>query len=180
MKIFQTGFKGLVVIQNVKFEDSRRYFFELYNQQGYKNNDINDVFVQDNISKSANGSLRGLHFQNPPYDQGKLISVINGKVLDVVVDIRKEEETYGSYFSVVLSEQNGKQVFIPSGFAHGFLTLEDDTIFHYKCTNFYNQEYEFGIAWNDPHLAINWGIAEPVISKKDGELSSWNDFISMF
>lgn len=180
MNIKPTPIKGLIVIEPKVFEDSRGYFFESYNNDKFKEAGLDLNFVQDNQSLSQKGVLRGLHCQNPPWQQGKLVRVIKGAVLDVALDIRKNSPTYGQHFSIVLSEQNKTQLWIPPGFAHGFATLEDDTIFFYKCTQVYNRESESGILWNDPDLKINWSIENPSLSEKDNHLSKWKDFISLF
>ncbi len=172
MKIIETGIPDLVeIIPNV-FGDERGYFFESYNQKNFAEKGLNMQFVQDNQSLSSRGVLRGLHFQAPPFAQGKLVRVLTGSVLDVAVDIRKGSPTYGQHYSVVLSGENKKMFWIPEGFAHGFATLEDDTIFCYKCTGYYHKEAEGCILWNDPELAINWGLDDPMLSEKDqqGEL----------
>jgi dTDP-4-dehydrorhamnose 3,5-epimerase len=137
-------------------------------------------FLQDNESCSHKGVLRGLHFQNPPHAQGKLVRVVKGRVLDVAVDIRKNSSTYGQYISVELSALNHEMLWIPEGFAHGFLSLDDDTIFQYKCTNNYNKESEGGLLWDDESLNINWGIENPIVSEKDMELISFTSLISKF
>ncbi|TSA28208.1 MAG: dTDP-4-dehydrorhamnose 3,5-epimerase [Bacteroidetes bacterium] len=167
MEIIKTPLAGLLIIKPDVFEDERGYFFESYNREKFIAHGIDVNFVQDNESKSKRGVLRGLHFQNPPFAQGKLVRVMRGSVLDVAVDIRTGSPTYGQWSSIVLSGQNKWMYWIPSGFAHGFLTLEDDTIFFYKCTNVYNKESEGAVRWNDPDLRIDWGIEDPVISPKD-------------
>jgi dTDP-4-dehydrorhamnose 3,5-epimerase len=167
MEIIKTPLEGLLIIKPDVFEDERGYFFESYNREKFLAHGIDGVFVQDNESKSKKNVLRGLHFQNPPFAQGKLVRVLRGSVMDVAVDIRKSSLTYGQSSSIVLSERNKWMYWIPSGFAHGFLTLEDDTIFFYKCTNVYNKASEGAIRWNDPGLQINWGVSDPVISDKD-------------
>ena len=167
MNITETNLKGLLVIEPQVFEDDRGYFFESFNQSKFKEFGLDVYFVQDNQSKSKKNVLRGLHFQNPPKAQGKLVQVIKGSVLDVAVDIRQNSETYGEHFALVLSEKNKKQMYIPAGFAHGFLTLEDETIFSYKCTNFYSPENESSILWNDVDLKINWPSSNPIINEKD-------------
>lgn len=161
---------GLVLITPNIFNDTRGYFFESYNKEVFLKNGIGMEFEQDNQSLSSKNALRGLHFQNPPYEQGKLVRVISGSVKDVVVDIRKNSPTYRKHFSIVLSATENKMLWIPPGFAHGFLTLEDNTIFSYKCTKVYNKESESGIIFNDESLGINWDITNPVISDKDMEL----------
>ena len=138
------------------------------------------TFVQDNESKSAKGVLRGLHFQVPPFEQGKLVRVIKGAVLDVAVDLRKKSPTYGKWECVELSERNKRMYWIPAGFAHGFLTLEDNTVFFYKCTAVYNKESEKSIAWNDNDLFIQWGISNPVLSDKDKSCTAFKNFVSPF
>lgn len=180
MEFSKTEIEGLVVITPNVFKDDRGYFFESYNKSVFQEQGITANFVQDNQSMSQQGVLRGLHFQKPPYSQAKLVSVIKGSVLDVVVDIRGGSPTYGKYFSIVLSEENKKMLFVPEGFAHGFLTLESDTIFSYKCSNFYNKQSEDAILWNDSDLAINWDINNPVLSNKDKIAKSFNDFITPF
>jgi dTDP-4-dehydrorhamnose 3,5-epimerase len=136
--------------------------------------------VQDNQSLSQKGVLRGLHFQNPPFAQGKLVRVIKGSVLDVAVDIRKDSPTYGEHFSVELSEENKTILWIPPGFAHGFVTLEDDTIFIYKCTAVYNKESEGSLIWNDEDLNIDWRVVNPLVSDKDIQAGNFNDFTTQF
>lgn len=167
MKVKKTEFAGLFVIEPAVFTDSRGYFFESYNLREFENAGIHASFVQDNQSLSAKGVLRGLHFQKAPHGQGKLVRVLQGAVLDIAVDIRRNSSTFGKYFSTELSEENKKMVYIPEGFAHGFLTLSDQTVFHYKCTGFYNKESEVSLIWNDPAIGINWGITDPVMSEKD-------------
>ena len=180
MKFNKVKIEGLSVIEPNVFEDDRGYFFESYNRELFEKNGIPDLFVQDNQSKSQKNVLRGLHFQLPPYAQAKLVRVIQGSVLDVAVDLRKESKTYGQYFSVVISAENRKMFFIPEGFAHGFLTLEDDTIFSYKCSNVYHAESEDAILWNDEDLNIDWGIENPILSGKDKEAKYFNAFKSSF
>ena len=175
MKIFETSIPGLVEIEPKIFGDERGYFFEAYNQQAFIKAGIEADFVQDNQSLSAKGVLRGLHFQNPPYAQGKLVRVIAGAVLDVAVDIREGSPTYGQHHSVKLSGENKKMFWIPPGFAHGFLTLEDDTIFAYKCSNSYNKDSEGSILWNDPQLNINWEVENPLVSEKDQNAPRFNE-----
>ncbi|SMO38685.1 dTDP-4-dehydrorhamnose 3,5-epimerase [Solitalea koreensis] len=180
MNIKSTPIEGLLIIEPRVFKDDRGYFFESYSQKKYKEVGIDAEFVQDNQSLSQKGTLRGLHFQAPPFAQGKLVRVISGSVLDIAVDIRTNSATYGQYFSIELSAQNQLQFWIPPGFAHGFITLEDNTIFTYKCTNYYDKNSEGGIVWNDPDLNIEWNIAEPLISEKDAILSLLQDLKSPF
>lgn len=170
-----TSIEGLIEIFPRVFEDERGYFFESYQYEAFKKNGISEVFVQDNQSFSTKGVLRGLHLQNTPYAQGKLVRVISGKVLDVAVDIRPNSSTYGKYQSFVLSAEKQNMVYVPPGFAHGFVTLED-AIFSYKCTNYYNKASESGIIWNDADLGIDWGIAHPNVSEKDEELPTFKEF----
>ncbi|MDQ3047611.1 MAG: dTDP-4-dehydrorhamnose 3,5-epimerase [Bacteroidota bacterium] len=180
MEIITTPIQGLLVVQPKIFEDERGYFYETYSKDAFLKNGINEEFVQDNQSLSQKGVLRGLHFQNPPFAQGKLVRVIKGSVLDVAVDIRKSSSTYGKYFDILLSEKNKSMLWIPAGFAHGFLTLEDNTIFSYKCTNGYNKVSEDSLLWNDPEIGINWGISDPLISDKDKTGNIFSEFKSMF
>ena len=180
MEIIKTPIKGLLVIKPRIFGDDRGYFFESWSKQSFAEVGLNLDFVQDNQSLSGKGVLRGLHFQSPPYAQGKLVRVIKGAVLDVAVDIRKESPTYGQYFSVELSEENKTIAWIPSGFAHGFLTLQDNTIFSYKCSGVYNKESEGALLWNDKDLNINWEINNPLVSEKDLVAGNFKDFASKF
>ena len=180
MEIIKTPLEGLLIIKPDVFEDDRGYFFESFNHGRFLNRGLDLKFLQDNESKSKKGVLRGLHFQAPPFAQGKLVRVMQGSVLDVAVDIRKYSPTYGKWESIILSGQNKWMYWIPEGFAHGFATLEDDTIFFYKCTNIYNKASEGSILWNDPDLNINWGIQDPVISDKDRISPKFKNFISPF
>jgi dTDP-4-dehydrorhamnose 3,5-epimerase len=180
MEVIETPLKGLVVLKPKVFEDSRGYFFESYNQNAFAQVGLNLNFVQDNQSLSQKGVLRGLHFQNQPHAQGKLVRVITGSVLDVAVDIRKNSPTYGQWFGLELTASNKWMMFIPEGFAHGFETLEDNTIFSYKCTNFYNKASEGCILWNDPDIGINWKSDKPLLSEKDLEGTSIKNFSSLF
>lgn len=180
MEVIQTNIKDLVVLKPKVFEDERGYFFESYNKTAFHNAGLTMEFVQDNQSLSQKGVLRGLHFQNPPHAQGKLVRVIKGAVLDVALDIRKDSETYGKWYSVELTEKNKLMMYVPVGFAHGFLTLEDNTIFSYKCTNIYNKPAEGCILWNDPELNINWNVEDPTMSAKDIEGTLFKDFKSNF
>lgn len=179
MNIEKTFIDGLLVITPKVFADDRGYFLESYNKKTLA--DILDVeFVQDNESASQKGVLRGLHFQNPPHAQGKLVRVIKGSVLDVVVDLRKSSKTYGKHYKHVLSGEHKEQLYIPEGFAHGFLVLEDDTIFSYKCTDYYNKDSEESLLWCDETLHINWQIEDPIISQKDVVGMKFADFKSPF
>jgi dTDP-4-dehydrorhamnose 3,5-epimerase len=180
MDIKEGPIPGLLIIQPAVYYDSRGYFFESYNKEKLKQYGIDVDFKQDNQSLSAKNILRGMHFQNPPFAQGKLLCVIKGAVMDVVVDIRKASEFYGKYFSVILSEENKTIFWIPPGFAHGFLSLADNTIFSYKCTQIYNKESEGSLLWNDPEISINWGIKNPIISDKDQNAPFFKDLHTLF
>jgi dTDP-4-dehydrorhamnose 3,5-epimerase len=175
MEIKATGINGLVEIFPKIFHDERGFFFESFHEKKLKDAGINATFVQDNQSFSQKGVLRGLHLQNPPYAQGKLVRVITGKALDVAVDLRKDSPTFGKSYKVILDSQKNNMLYIPEGFGHGFVALED-TIFFYKCTNYYNKASESGIIWNDPDLNIDWGISQPNVSEKDQELLSFEEF----
>lgn len=181
MEFVESFIKGIFVLTPRKFEDERGCFMESFNQQTF--NDIvgsNITFAQDNESVSFKNVLRGLHFQNPPSAQGKLVRVANGSVFDVAVDIRKNSPTYGKWHGEMLSAQNRKQLWIPEGFAHGFVALEDDTKFLYKCTSYYSPQSEQTLLWNDSTLAIDWKIEHPIISLKDKNGKSFKEFLSPF
>ena len=180
MNITKTDIEGLIIIEPQIFKDSRGAFFESWNAKKFKQLGINEDFVQDNQSVSSKGVLRGLHFQNPPYAQAKLVRVIKGSVLDVAVDLRKNSPTYGKHVSVILSEQNNKSFFIPKGFAHGFLSLEDNTVFNYKCSDYYNKESEGSLLWNDEDLKIDWQIDNPLVSEKDLQADIFKNFKTKF
>lgn len=176
-----TGINGLKLIEPKVFGDHRGYFFESFHQERFDNLIGETVhFMQDNESCSGVNVLRGLHFQKPPYAQGKLVRVVQGSVLDVALDIRTNSPTYGKHFSVVLSAENKLQLWIPPGFAHGFVSLAENTIFQYKCTQYYSPEYEGCIMWNDPILMIDWKTNSPMISEKDKNGLPFADFISPF
>ena len=178
MKISKTFIKDLLVIEPQLFKDDRGFFYESYN----KNNlDINIVFVQDNESKSYKGVVRGLHFQAPPFDQTKLVRCVSGNILDVAVDLRTNSKTYGKSFSIELSSENNKQLFVPKGFAHGFQVLSEIAIVNYKVDNFYNPKSDSGIIWNDKDLSIDWNLdLKPILSKKDLKLISFKELKSPF
>ena len=180
MKVNETGFRGLYLIEPDVFADARGYFFESWNKERFIRHGLELDFVQDNESMSGANVLRGLHFQFPPWEQGKLVRIIRGSALDVVVDLRKSESTFGKNYKVVLSAEEKNLLWIPPGFAHGFLTLEDNTIFSYKCTQLYNRESEMALAWNDPDLAIDWGISDPIVSEKDKSAGLFRNFNSPF
>ena len=173
--------EGIIIFETEVFRDDRGYFMEFYNEKRFNHNVLeNFSFKQDNISCSKKNVLRGLHFQSPPYEQGKLIQVLNGKVIDVVVDLRMNSKTFGKHMKIELSSDNCKQLWIPPGFAHGFLTLEDDTLFSYKCTNHYSKNHEMNLLWNDENLNIEWGIKNPIISEKDKKATKFQDLNSPF
>lgn len=180
MKITSTPIEGILVIEPQIFRDARGYFYESYNESKFKEIGIDAHFVQDNQSLSHKGAVRGLHFQAPPFEQGKLVRVVQGAVMDVVVDIRKKSPTYGQSWSVELSAENQLMFWIPPGFAHGFETLMDGTYFLYKCTNLYHKASEGGLRWNDPALGIKWRTKEAIVSEKDQELPLLKDFVSPF
>ena len=179
MELVRFDIEGPVLIKPKVFDDERGYFYETFNESAFEKSGLKTPrFIQDNQSLSKAGALRGLHFQNPPFAQGKLIRVVSGGVFDVIVDIRSDSPTYGKSLSLELNATNKLILWIPPGFAHGFLTLENNTLFLYKCTEIYNQESESGIIWNDKDLNINWPLTNPLISKKDlmlSELKSCNN-----
>lgn len=180
MNIIKTEIDGLIILEPKIFHDERGYFFESFNEKVFKEAGVIDNFVQDNQSCSQKDVVRGLHFQKPPFAQAKLVRVIQGSVIDFAVDIRRNSPTYGKYVSVLLSGDNFKQFYIPVGFAHGFTALEDNTIFAYKCSNFYNKESEGSIIFNDPILNIDWKTPNPIVSDKDLLASNFADFVSPF
>ena len=170
----RTEIEGLVVIEPKVYGDNRGYFMETYNQRDFEVSGIDVKFVQDNQSKSRRGVLRGLHFQTK-HQQAKLVRVISGEVFDAAVDLRRGSPTYKSWYGTILSSQNNRQLYVPAGFAHGFLVLSDEAEFVYKCTDFYYPEYESGIVWNDPEIGINWPINELneiLLSDKDKGLKT--------
>jgi len=182
MTIEKFDIEGLLLITPRVFEDDRGYFFESFNQESFEKA-VGEavVFCQDNESYSHKNVLRGLHFQKSPFAQGKLVRVSRGAVLDVAVDIRKESATYGQSQKVLLTAENKQQFWIPAGFAHGFIALEDDTVFNYKCTNYYHKESEGGLNWNDPILNIDWGNdGSPLLSQKDSVDIDFTQFKSPF
>lgn len=182
MKFFETKIEDLIVIEPTVFGDNRGYFLESYNQKKLEDIIGKVSFVQDNESKSSKGVLRGLHFQKPPFDQAKLVRCIEGRVLDVAVDLRNGSKTYGQYVAIELSSENKKQLFVPRGFAHGFLVLSKSAIFSYKVDNIYAPDYDSGICWNDPILNIPWSVDESdiLVSEKDSNLSFFSEFKSPF
>jgi len=182
MNLIKTMIEGLVVLQPTVYKDNRGYFMESFHKKNIINliGDMN--FVQENESKSCRGVLRGLHFQKPPYAQSKLVRCLKGSVLDVVLDLRKDSKTYGIFQTTLLTEENKKQLFIPKGFAHGFLVLSETAIFSYKVDNYYNSEAESGVLWNDSFLNIDWIIDKNniIVSEKDKNLPPFNKLISPF
>lgn len=175
MKILKTELEGVLIIEPDFFPDSRGFFFESFNKKKYEDAGMNFEFVQDNISKSNKGTVRGLHYQVGEFAQGKLCQVLTGSVMDVAVDIRSGSPTYGKHVAVELTGANHKQIWIPPGFAHGFSVLEDDTIFSYKCTAFYSKIDERAILYNDAELNIDWKIKEPIVSEKDLEAKKFSE-----
>ena len=182
MNLIKTTLDGLVVLKPIIIKDRRGYFMESYHKK-HTNKLIGNVkFVQDNESESSRGVLRGLHFQNPPYAQAKLVRCLKGSVLDVALDLRKDSITYGHFETNLLSEENKNQLFIPKGFAHGFVVLSETAIFSYKVDNYYNSDSESGILWNDPDLKIDWKINknEIIVSQKDISLPTFNNINNPF
>jgi dTDP-4-dehydrorhamnose 3,5-epimerase len=181
MEFIETSLKDAYLIKPKVFQDERGFFLESYSEKKFAENGINAKFVQDNHSLSVKkGVLRGLHFQIPPNDQSKLVRVTHGKVYDVIVDIRKNSPTYGKWEGFELSAENFQMLFVPRGFAHAFLTLEDNTEFLYKVDNFYAPESDSGFIWNDPDLAIDWPMEDSILSEKDAKLQKFKDFNSPF
>ena len=176
MEFRESYIKGLFEITPKIFSDERGFFLETYSDKAFKDNGLNLNFVQDNQSFSTKGVLRGLHFQKPPFAQGKLVRVITGKVLDVAVDLRKDSPTFGKYDSVILDPKKCNMFYIPEGFAHGFAALED-SLFLYKSSNIYNRNFESGIRWDDPDLNIQWPFRDPVLSDKDQRLDSFQELL---
>ncbi len=180
MKIKETYLKGCLLIEPTIFKDERGLFFEEFNAQKLKTlTNWKGAFVQDNRSISKKGVLRGLHFQKGKHSQAKLVNVVKGAVLDVVVDIRKQSPTFGKHFKIILTDKNNLQLFIPKGFAHGFLALDDETIFSYKCDEYYNKESESGIIYNDQFLNIDWDFpqSELILSEKDKHLKPFKELV---
>lgn len=165
MKITEAPLQGILIIEPKKFTDDRGFFYESHQAQRYLDAGVPPL-MQDNVSRSKKHVLRGLHFQNPKA-QGKLVWVTRGKVWDVMVDIRRSSPTYKQHFSIVLSDTEPKQLYIPPGFAHGFCVLSDEADFYYKCSDYYSPQSEHGILWNDPELGIDWPVTQPLLSAKD-------------
>ena len=182
MKFIETKISDIIIIEPTVFGDTRGYFLESYNKKKFEEVVGKTSFIQDNESKSSKGVLRGLHFQKPPFEQAKLVRCIEGEVLDVAVDIRKNSKTYGQHVAVLLSGENKRQLFVPRGFAHGFLVLSDTATFAYKVDNTYAPEFDAGIRWNDKELNIQWGLeeSEVLVSAKDAELPIFSEFETPF
>ena len=175
MEKIETPLKGLVEILYDVYEDHRGHFFEAFQESKFKSIGIPHIFVQDNESFSKKGVLRGLHLQKEPYSQAKLVRVITGSIMDVVVDLRPDSQTFGQHYKCMLNQDTPKMLYVPEGFAHGFIAYED-TIFHYKCSAPYNKSAETGIMWNDPELGIDWDTEKPLISQKDLELPTLSQY----
>ena len=169
MNVVETKLKSVLLLEPRVFQDERGYFFESWNQARYREAGIHADFVQDNLSFSHRGVLRGLHFQVPPHAQGKLVSVLQGSVFDVAVDLRMASPSFGQWVGVELSSDNLRQMYIPEGFAHGFVVTSESALFSYKCTNFYAPQHERSLRWDDPEIAIEWPITDPILSPKDAE-----------
>lgn len=181
MNIEKTLLDGVIIINPDVFVDERGFFVETFQEKRYQELLGADIrFVQDNLSYSKKGVVRGLHYQAPPFAQGKLVQVFRGRVMDVAVDIRFGSPTFGQHVTAELSAENKKQFFIPAGFAHGFIALEDDTVFSYKCTNVYSKEHDRGIRFNDPDLGIQWGVTLPIVSEKDSMQPIFKDISQEF
>tara|TARA_Y100000385_G_C12840173_1_gene528422 strand:+ start:190 stop:741 length:552 start_codon:yes stop_codon:yes gene_type:complete len=177
--IVKTIMDDVIFMKNDVFEDSRGYFIELYNQEIFQDYGIKNNFIQDNLSFSKKiNTIRGLHYQKPPFEQSKFISLISGSIQDIFVDTRINSNNFGKYDSIIL-DKPGDSIYIPQGYLHGFCTLSENTIIKYKVDNFYNPKSELGVLWNDKELSINWNISNenPILSKKDSELLSWTNFI---
>lgn len=168
MRVIRNEIEGLLVLEPKVFGDQRGFFMETWNQLRYREAGIQENFIQDNVSFSRQGTLRGLHFQNPAA-QGKLVMVLQGEIFDVVVDIRRKSPTFKRCFGLVLSAENKRQFYIPPGFAHGFAVLSETVLFHYKCTDYYSPKDEQAIRWDDPELAIDWPVKTPILSPRDAQ-----------
>ena len=182
MKFSKTNINGLLIIEPNVINDQRGYFLESFNKEKFKEVINNVVFVQENESKSSKGVLRGLHFQKPPFEQAKLVRCIEGEVLDVSLDIRKNSKTYGKHVSVLLSGENKRQLLVPRGFAHGFIVLSESATFAYKVDNTYSPDHDAGVRWNDKELNIQWGMedSDVIVSEKDSKLPFLSKFESPF
>lgn len=176
-----TALEGVFIIEPSVFRDSRGFFMELYNQQSFDEIGVDTAFMQDNLSASSQGTIRGMHLQAPPFAQAKLVTVLEGAVLDIVVDIRRSSASYGKHLAVELSKENARMLYLPEGMAHGFQVLSVQCLFHYKCSNVYHKASETGFAWNDSQLALPWDTSiNPIISEKDQGLVGFEAFESPF
>ena len=182
MNVINTDIQGVVIIEPKVFGDHRGYFFESFSEKDFAEAVGEVKFVQDNESKSSYGVLRGLHFQKPPHAQAKLVRVVKGHVLDIAVDLRKGSPTFGKHVAVELTEENHRQLFIPRGFAHGFVVLSDEAVFQYKCDNYYAPQSEGSVLWNDPDIGIQWGIPseDVMLSEKDANAPLLKDLGDVF
>lgn len=181
MKIIEEALNGILLIEPRVFSDDRGVFFESFNEETFERiSGIRTNFLQDNHSVSRKNVIRGLHLQAPPFEQGKLVRVVRGAVLDVAVDIRKSSQTYGKYYMAALNEKNNYMMWIPPGFAHGFSVLENETVFLYKCTKGYSKESEMTVSYSDPEIGIDWKVINPIVSEKDKEGSLLSNFNSPF
>lgn len=176
----ETHIPDVWIIKPDVFRDSRGFFLELFNRKSFDALGLAQEFVQDNLSQSGYGTIRGIHFQRPPFSQGKLITVLQGAVLDVAVDLRSGSPTYGEHVSLEISSDDPTYIFIPEGFGHGFQVLSETCLFFYKCTHFYDKASDGGIAWNDPKLNLPWRDLEPIISEKDKKLPKFEEFETPF
>ena len=177
MKKEKTNIEGLFIIEYDVFKDSRGYFFESWNKNKFIDININIDFLQDNVSVSKKNVLRGLHFQRNSFSQEKLVQVLKGKVIDVIVDLRKDSKSFKKHEKIILKENDNNMILIPKGCAHGFISLEDQTIFSYKCSNYYNKNYDVTLNWNDQDIGIDWNIENPIISEKDQNGLSFKELI---
>ncbi len=180
MQVIKTDIEGIILLEPRAFGDDRGYFLESFQKERYAAVGIQADFVQDNLSRSAKNTIRGLHFQIGEKAQGKLVQVVYGEALDVAVDIRKGSPTYGKYVAEILSSENHRQLWIPPGFAHGFSVLSDTVVFHYKCTEYYSKPHERNLLYNDPAIGIDWKVADPLVSEKDMVGPSFETFDSPF
>jgi dTDP-4-dehydrorhamnose 3,5-epimerase len=179
VKVEKLDLEGLLLFTPVMYKDDRGYFMETYRREVCEQY-CGVEFIQDNESLSRKNVIRAFHFQQPPYAQAKLVRVVAGKIIDVVVDLRKSSPTYGHHLKVLLSSENNKQLFIPKGFAHGFLSLEDGTLVQYKCSEYYHPGSEGILSWNDPDIGVDWGVVNPILSAKDTSAGAFKDFESHF
>lgn len=182
MKVTHTAIPGVVILEPQVFADSRGYFFESFRQDEFEREVCGTAFIQDNESRSVKGVVRGLHYQLPPSAQSKLVRVTWGKIFDVAVDIRRGSPTFGRYVAVELSDENRRQLFVPRGFAHGFMALSETAVVQYKCDNYYDPQREGGIAWNDPQIGILWPLPVPetVVSEKDARCPLLSEAAELF